>query len=376
MFKPELVQLETTGALDQWSGSAVGTETTLHQLSPYIGKIKSTMAASLVAQFTRNGDTLYDPFCGSGTVALEALIAGRHVAANDSSPYACLLTRSKLFPYRSVEDALSDVAYVSKLAGKANRKVDLRKIPAWVRGFFHPETLREIIAWNAILRARDLFFLRSCLLGILHHQRPGFLSFPSSHTVPYVRRKKFPRYRFPMLYEYRSLRDRLERKVRRALRRVPNFEETIERACFKEDAARFVPPAGFQAIVTSPPYMRQLNYARDNRLRLWFLGVKNWQSLDNRISPSERHFVDLMGSCLKLWHEQLPPHGRCVLVLGDAWSRAHKMYLPDLVAKIAIDDVGGYKIESKYTDDIPTIRRVRRSYRGSQAETILVLIRL
>src|SRR2546429_486321 len=36
----------------EWNGSAVGTETTLHQLSPYIGKIKSTMAASLISQFT------------------------------------------------------------------------------------------------------------------------------------------------------------------------------------------------------------------------------------------------------------------------------------------------------------------------------------
>jgi hypothetical protein len=51
------------------------------------------------------------------------------------------------------------------------------------------------------------------------------------------------------------------------------------------------------------------------------------------------------------------------------------MFLPDLVAKIVTDDIGGYNIESKYSDEIPTIRRVRRSYRGSEAETIMVLTR-
>ncbi|HXP60220.1 MAG TPA: hypothetical protein VN829_06995 [Dongiaceae bacterium] len=34
---------------------------TLHQLSPYIGKFKSSMAAGLIRQFTSAGDVLYDP---------------------------------------------------------------------------------------------------------------------------------------------------------------------------------------------------------------------------------------------------------------------------------------------------------------------------
>jgi 23S rRNA G2445 N2-methylase RlmL len=55
-----------------WTGSAVQSESTFHQLSPYIGKIKSSMAASLVSQFTSEGDLIYDPFSGSGTIALEA----------------------------------------------------------------------------------------------------------------------------------------------------------------------------------------------------------------------------------------------------------------------------------------------------------------
>src|SRR6266481_920450 len=78
-----------------WSGSAQNSESTFHQLSPYIGKTKSSMAASLVSQFTHRGDLVYDPFSGSGTVALEAWLAGRHVVANDLSPYANLLTRAK-----------------------------------------------------------------------------------------------------------------------------------------------------------------------------------------------------------------------------------------------------------------------------------------
>ena len=53
-----------------WAGSALKNESTLHQLSPYIGKLKSSIAASLVSQFTNRGNLVYDPFSGSGTVAL------------------------------------------------------------------------------------------------------------------------------------------------------------------------------------------------------------------------------------------------------------------------------------------------------------------
>jgi hypothetical protein len=36
-----------------WKGSVIGQETTLHQLSPYIGKMKSIMASSLVLAVTK-----------------------------------------------------------------------------------------------------------------------------------------------------------------------------------------------------------------------------------------------------------------------------------------------------------------------------------
>ena len=90
--------------------------------------------------------------------------------------------------------------------------VDLRRAPKWVREFFHPETLREALALSFVLKRRRRWFFLASLMGILHHQRPGFLSYPSSHTVPYLRSKAFPPKKFPKLYEYRSLADRLEAK--------------------------------------------------------------------------------------------------------------------------------------------------------------------
>ena len=111
-----------------WEGSALKAESTLHQLSPYIGKLKSSIAGSLIAQFTEPGDLVYDPFSGSGTVALEAWAAGRNIIANDLSPYAALLTRAKLFPYDSLDDAIDDMEELAHEAEVVAGYIDLRSV--------------------------------------------------------------------------------------------------------------------------------------------------------------------------------------------------------------------------------------------------------
>ncbi len=359
--------------VENWKGSALKDESTLHQIAPYIGKIKSSMAKTLVTSFSRKGDVIYEPFSGSGSVALESWIAERSIIANDLNPYAVTLTRAKLFPHNSVDAALLEFSKTAKEVKHILPEIDLRNVPKWVRDFFHPETLRETIAWCQILKAKRRYFLLSCLLGILHHQRPGFLSYPSSHSVPYLRKKKFPLDKYPEMYEYRSLRERLEKKIFRVFKRLPEFNYEIKRNCHMFKSDKLVPKQPVDVIITSPPYMRQLSYARDNRLRLWFLGVPDWKTLDNEISPSPEKYISLCKACFKLWHKILIPNGLCVLVLGDKFIRNYAMCLPDVIAHIATKEVGGYAVSWRYTETIPNERRIRRGYAGSSTETILVL---
>jgi len=356
-----------------WSGSSMMHECSLHQISPYIGKIKSSMAGSLISKFTKRGERILDPFAGSGTIALEGWRLGRGVIANDLSPYAYVLMKAKLFPILLLEDALAKVDHAETCIRTGSPIIDLRKVPRWVRSFFHNDTLRETISMANHFRSKRSHFLLSNLLGILHHQRPGFLSFPSSHTVPYLREKRFPRQQYPELYQYRSVKDRLEKKIRRTLKRVPELDPTLERTCYKRNAATLVLNQQVDAIVTSPPYMRQLDYGRDNRLRLWLIGESDWWSLDNNVSPSETHFLRLIKSCLLNWNCILKPQGRCVLVLGDAYSRYYRRTLPEVVCQIATREIGTYSLEWQYKEEIPNERRVRRDYCGSLTETILVL---
>ncbi len=354
-----------------WGGSVLKEESTFHQLSPYIGKLKSSIAGSLISQFTEENDVIYDPFSGSGTVALEAWAAHRNVIANDLSPYAALLTRAKLNPYQSLSEALKDIEALSE--DVAQIEIDLRMVPVWVRRFFHHKTLRETLAWSKVLRRRKRWFLLASLMGILHHQRPGFLSYPSSHTVPYLRLNAFPPEQFPELYEYRSLRDRFEAKIARAFLRVPSLDYDMQRRCYAQSAHLLVPDVAVDSIITSPPYMRQLDYARDNRLRLWFLGVEDPRKLDRQISPRKDAFLKLMEKCFRKWSTILKPNKYCILILGDGSSELRDGNLPERISFIATREVGGYVHVQDHTEAIPNERRVRRGLTGSTSETILIL---
>lgn len=46
----------------------------------------------LIEEFTSVGQTIADPFCGSGVVLLEAVLNGRKAIAGDWNPYGYVLT--------------------------------------------------------------------------------------------------------------------------------------------------------------------------------------------------------------------------------------------------------------------------------------------
>lgn len=356
-----------------WRGRDTSIESTLHQISPYIGRTKPSMATVLIDEFSLPGETIFDPFCGSGTILLEGWLKGRNVIGVDLNPYAVAIARAKLHPPAYGGQAHRILKEVSEEVERGKDCVDLRKISPWVRDFFHPETLREIVLWFQFLQDRRNSFLQGCLLGILHHQRPGFLSYPSSNAVPYLRTLKFPKKEFPEMYEYRNVSDRIEMKVDRMLKRVPPVNRALSRSCWLANSSHFEPDGKVDAIITSPPYMRRLSYGRDNRLRLWFLGVRDGDLLDRQVSPRETAFLQMMRVCLSAWRRQLRPGGRCVLVLGDNYSTRYGVILPRLISSIAVDDLGGYGVESEYSEPIPEVNRVRREYQGNKNETILVL---
>jgi hypothetical protein len=314
-----------------------------------------------------------DPFSGSGVVPLESLLLDRAVIANDVSPYAAALTRAKLHvPTNEILALATASNYVSRaklLARGRNYRIDA---PRWVRSFFHPKTLAETkLLAELLLRGRQWFLLAN-LLGILHHQRPGFLSYPSSHLVPYLRVRKFPRHQFPGLYRYRDVEPRLVRKISRSYRRFSGFESDLKRVFSRESIFNLTPSYDADVAITSPPYMNALDYGRDNRLRLWFLGINEYRSLDQLVPRNPLQFSKLLDCLAHLLRRTIRGRGRAILVLGEVSGR-HSSINTAQIAKSSFERaVGGWRLCDQIVDFVPDVRRSRRGCRGTKREWIMV----
>lgn len=355
----------------EWGHVLTEDSSTLHQISPYIGKLKPGIASHLISRYSERGDIVVDPFCGSGTVPLEARLQGRRVFAADDNPYAFVLTAAKL---RSPANEAQAVARAVRALAASERRLkpDLRRVPLWVRAFFHPETLSAAIRFaDECIERRD-YFLLACFLGVLHHQRPGFLSYPSSHLVPYLREKKYPRKDYPEMYEPRDLAPRLLAKIARTYKHVRGEENSHLGIVLRRASIENVTfPGRVGALITSPPYMNALDYRRDNRLRLWFLdrSTTNYSPEPTDRAKGLLRMTDVLArkasGCLR-------NGGHLVLVVGETVDRKRIRSHPSETFAKAILDTGVVKLVEAFEDKIPDIRRSRRDCRGTKTEHVLV----
>lgn len=373
LLREESIELDSR----LWSGSFNSKESSMHQLAPYVGKLKSGMVRVLIELYSRPGDVVLDPFCGAGVVPLECILMGRHTIANDLSPYAYTITRGKLSAPLTMHEALQETERVLCETESRIHAVSIDHVPDWVRSFFHPDTLREIITAFQVLKERQNYFLTACLLGILHHVRPGFLSYPTSHLTPYLRLRKYPPEAFPKMYAYRDLRTRLTYKVMRAYRRTgfTPLRNQLDWRVLQENTMNLsLPSNSIDAIISSPPYFGALDYARDNRLRLWFLGVSNWKELDRSLTANDQVYIVQMTQCLKQMDRVLRDRAHCVLVLGDVERNGTKKQTAQIISELASEVTQGRLVQKLiYTDEIPDVRRSRRQTHTTKYEKILVM---
>jgi hypothetical protein len=332
--------------------------------------MKTTIARALIRRFTAPGDFLVDPFAGSGIIPFEAGLLGRVAIAADTNPYGVVLMRAKFSAPTSCDTAIRRFEHRWKKAERRVADQDLRRVPPWVRRFFHPETLRSALALrDELVDAHDDFLL-ACLLGILHHQRPGFLSYPSSHLVPYLRDRLFPRKTFASLYEERDVRLRMLAKLRRTYRRPPRFIPSAR--VYHSDARSLPIPSRIDAVITSPPYMNELDYVRDNRLRLWFLDRRLPQIQDIPRGDRERHFRALLQGTFFRLLGRLAHGAAVVIVVGDTRRGGRRLDAARVVKQVLSQDIfAALALQEEFHDRIPDIRRSRRDLSGTKRETIL-----
>jgi hypothetical protein len=253
----------------------------LHEVS-YRACFKPQLPRFFVERLTEAGDVVYDPFMGRGTSLVEAALLGRVPCGCDVNPLSVVLTRPRLHPpeLSQVVRRLSEVDYSSG-----------GELPEDLLVFYHRETLREICALrNYLIKRRETGesdfvddWIRMVAVNRLTGHSPGFFSvytLPPNQAVSVKAQKKInetrgqepPRRNVAEVIarKSRQLLSDCDGSVRRVLSGVCGRAQLLTQ---HSESVPQIESGSVSLVVTSPPFLDVVDYAGDNWLRCWFIGV-------------------------------------------------------------------------------------------------------
>ena len=304
----------------------------LHEVS-YRACFKPQLPRFFIERLTVAGDVVYDPFMGRGTTPVEAALLGRTPAGNDVNPLSVVMTRPRLNPptLAEVEKRLQQIP----LDDPADEPEDLLV-------FYHADTLRGISSLkNYLLRRRNSGALDTLdewialvALNRLTGHSAGFFSvytMPPNQAVSAKsqrkineRRKQVPPPRDVVkiiLKKSKQLLGDVSADVRATL------GSTASRAVLltgPADATPAIASGSVALIVTSPPFLNIVQYATDNWLRCWFLGIDS-SAVKLTVPSRLDKWAEAMTAVFVELHRVLRKGGHVAFEVGEVHGGATKL---------------------------------------------------
>jgi hypothetical protein len=324
----------------------------VHGFHAYPARAHPVTVRRLIEDLVPAGGTVLDPFCGSGTVLVEAMLAGRATIGTDLNPIAVMLARAKTFPHApdrtaALVTAARGVAAHAEARRKAKSGAS-RRLPQEDVSLFPPHVLLELDG------------LRSGIGEAPPETRPELSLVLSSILVKLSPRRgdtteASVEKRIAAGYPSRLF----VKKAEELARRFDDFATLLRNSdtptpkarVFEDDATllKKIDDASVDAVITSPPYVATYDYLQHHELRMRWLGLdsrklargemgarRNYE----RLSPADA-VVAWEGELAKLFHSLarvMRKGAPLVLLIADSATgrgRAEPIRADDVVARVA-----------------------------------------
>jgi hypothetical protein len=109
-----------------------------HGFHAYAGRMHPSIARGAINRWSQPGDLVVDPFCGSGTVLVEAMGLGRLALGIDASPLGIAIaeTRTTLLGEASRAELVAEAMRIAETVSDNARKRRKPEIPTWAKREF------------------------------------------------------------------------------------------------------------------------------------------------------------------------------------------------------------------------------------------------
>lgn len=211
---------------------------------------------------------VYDPFMGRGTTVIEAAIHGFPVIGNDINPVSKRITYPRLqhITYEEIESRVDSIDW--------DEAVDITNPELTI--FFHEKTLRQIeIVRKLPLGDLVASWIFMVAMSRLSGHSTGFFSvrtMPPNQTISLLAQHRLNK-SLGLTPSFRDVPSLIKRKAKSLLRAGSIQSNSYVLLTGPATSTPYVAYRSVNLVITSPPFLDVVDYAQDNWLRLWFMGI-------------------------------------------------------------------------------------------------------
>ncbi len=295
---------DLSGEFRKYIGKQVSYAT--HGIHKYPAKFIPQIPRFCIESFSEVGDSVLDPFMGSGTTLLESYVSGRESYGIDIHPLARLIAKVKTTPL--------DPEILSPLADRLLRviKADEEANQSWIPSIPNRDH------WFREGVLRDLATVKKHIWNIDEDDHKDFFKICFSSII----RKVSNSDNDSLIPEVTSFQRMLDEQGKTSYDAISKFENTVRGRLLdaaelwrlsKEVGERFRRPPRVNIIgkdareidledssidlaVTSPPYASAVHYVSVHKLEMFWLGlIKTTSDVDARVVGTARAYVSEYG---------------------------------------------------------------------------------
>ena len=246
----------TDEPVDEWTFAGVDTKYMTHGLHPYPARMIPQVARKLIQRYSKEGDTVWDPFCGSGSSLVESMLTGRASIGTDLNPFAVFLSKVKTTPLdsdvlrRANEKLDHKIEAVRKQSHGTLEIPEMHNVDLWFKKYVQSDLAVIKEAVNSIEEEAVRDFFRLCLA---HTARETSNLKKSEFKI--VRMKEAEQKTFnPDVYEV------FRANIRRCIPLMVSFVKALpegyraSKVIYADNREAPIDDHSVDLVVTSPPY--------------------------------------------------------------------------------------------------------------------------
>ena len=312
----------------------------VHRLHPYLGKFIPQIVEVFLRKYFRPGQTVLDPFVGSGTTLVQANELGVNSVGYDISAFNVLLARAKTKPYdlQTVRLEILDILETVRQATQSGTyQLTLWETSGdgklkesdphsdYLQSWFAPQALRELLAYRDLIpNYEDEEILKIILSRSARSARLTThfdLDFPKApQTEPYWC-YKHSRTCTPTTTAFQFLK----RYSLDTIRRLEEFaaRRTNAAVMIKHEDSRKADIPEVDGVITSPPYVGLIDYHEQHRYAYELLGLEERSKAEigaakrGASQRAQREYKAEIAQVFRRVCAAMPPGGPLIVVAGD-----------------------------------------------------------